>query len=513
MFKIKQIIQHYTEGHGSKAISKMTHTSRNTVKDYIQRFKTFGVPWNEIQNMDNQTLFNIFTKRLEESTQIQDPKYTMLQSLLPEIVKALRKKGMTIFEQWSRYKLNHPQGYQSSQFSFYLRSYLKTKETSMHIDHKAGDKIYVDFCGDKLKIVDLLTGELIPVEVFVAILGCSQLTFVCAVRSQKTEDFIWGCKKAFEYFEGVTRAIVPDNLKAAVIKTNKYEPQLNPLFETFCEHYGTVVIPARVYKPKDKALVEGAVKLTYQKIYVGLRDQIFHSLEELNIAILELLELYNNAPLNKEESRRVRFEQEERSEMIPLPELPYEIREMKICTVYTNGHIKLSVDKNFYSVPYEYVGKKVKVLYNSSVVEIFHQYTMLANHPRSYRRNAFTTTMDHLASTHQFIGGRTEEYYLTKGLSISPEVGAYLKVVFDNHDHPEQSFLICQGILNLSPGVDSIRLSNACKRGMEYGVYNYHTIVNILKKGLDNYSLEDETLSEKTKTPKHKNIRGKAYYN
>jgi transposase len=244
----------------------------------------------------------------------------------------------------------------------------------MHIDHKAGDKMFVDYAGNKLSIVDRKTGEVRPVEVFVAILGASQLTYVEASLSQKLEDWIRSNENAFLYFGGVTGAIVPDNLKSGVAHSDKYEPGINFMFEDFAEHYKTVVLPARVRRPQDKALVENAVRLVYQRIYAPLRDRIFFSLQELNEAIWDLLEQHNNAQFQRLKiSRRGLFEKIEKGSLKPLPKDRYAIKQCRELTVQFNYHVELRQDRHYYSVPWGIItvchGSLKESAYGSSMMK------------------------------------------------------------------------------------------------------------------------------------------------
>ena len=233
--------------------------------------------------------------------------------------------------------------------------------------------MFIDFAGEKLNIVDEETGEITEAEVFISVLGASQLTYVEAVLSQRKEDFITCCGHALEYYGGVPRSIVPDNLKSAVIKSSPYEPTLNQAFENFALHYSTTILPARSYKPKDKSVVEGAVRIAYRRIYAQLEGRVFHSLEELNRAIWEALENYNKTRFShRPYSRRDLFEEIERKELGSLPSLPFELKRQQYSTVAVNGHICLKEDKHYYSVPHGYIGKKVKAMYSTTHVEIYY---------------------------------------------------------------------------------------------------------------------------------------------
>jgi hypothetical protein len=262
----------------------------------------------------------------------------------------------------------------------------------MHIDHKAGDKVYVDYAGEKLYYVDPNTGEIIKAEVFLAILGASQLTYVEATMTQQKEDFIGSCERSMHYFGGVPMAIVPDNLKSAVTKSDKYEPTLNEAFEDFCEHYSMTALPAKAYRPRYKALVEGVVKIMYTRIYALLKLDMIHSLEELNQTIRTLLEEHNNKALTgKNYSRRQLFDEIEKEMLQPLPAINYEFKKRRVVTVSKMGYAALGEDKHYYCVPYELKNKKVTVLYSAEQVDIFHHYDCIATYKRDRTPFDFTT--------------------------------------------------------------------------------------------------------------------------
>jgi len=381
----------------------------------------------------------------------------------------------------------------------------------MHIEHKAGDKLYVDFAGERLSIVDQETGEVQQVEVFISILGASQLTYVEAVMSQQKEDFIAACQGALHFYGGVPAAIVPDNLKSAVTKSSKYEPVLNDAFADFAEHYSTTILPARAYRPRDKALVEGVVKIIYTRIYARLRDNTYFSLEELNKAILIVLEEHNATLLRgRTYSRRQQFDEVERIALAPLPALRYELRKQLFATVMKNGHVSLGVDKHYYSVPYRFIGKKVKLMFSQTGVEIFYHYERIAIHERIRSPYQYTTEKDHLASTHRFVSDWTPERFISWAEGIHEDVKLYILKILDRKQHPEQAYKSCVGILSFAKKVGNDRLIKACQRALGYGIYNYKTIQSILEKGMDNCDQAEE--NEQLRMPLHDNIRGEDYY-
>ncbi|HWJ30287.1 MAG TPA: IS21 family transposase, partial [Flavisolibacter sp.] len=310
MSRIRQILRLYTQGASKKKISELTASSRNTVKKYIQKFHKECLTFEQISEMTDHDLEQLFGYT---EPVVKDDRFEQLQALLPEMEKQLKRKGMTILLLFEQYKKDYPGGYAITQFYKYFRYYVKRAQPVMHLEHKAGDKLYIDFAGDKLSILDLDGGEILDVEVFVAILGCSQLTYVEAVYSQKKEDLIGACENALHYCGGVPAAIVPDNLRSAVNKSSRYEPVINEAFADFAEHYSTVVVPARAYRPRDKALVEGMVKIVYRSIYTMVNREVYTTLAALNAAIREALEVLNNTPFKgREYSRRQQFEEIEK---------------------------------------------------------------------------------------------------------------------------------------------------------------------------------------------------------
>lgn len=507
MSKVRQILRYHTQGQSKKQISLLTGSSRNTVKKYLKKFTREGLTFEAVNAMTDHEL-NVMFGAVEEVK--PDARYTALLKLLPEVEKQMKRKGMTLQKAWEHYRTLHPDGYQITQFYNHYRRYIRGANPVMHMEHKAGDKMFVDYGGDKLQIVDKSTGELREVELFAAILGCSQLTYAEAVYSQKKEDLIKGCENAIHYFGGVPAAIVPDNLRSAVTKSSKYEPVINETFADFAEHYGTTVLPARAYRPKDKSLVEGIIKIIYIRMYAVLKSRIYYSLEELNQDILIELDKLNRAHFKgRDYSRKEQFEEVEKAALQPLPAYRYELKQQAMATVMKNGHVCLGVDKHYYSVPYRFIGRKVKILYSSSQVEVFYHYERIALHNRDQRKYQYTTIQDHLASSHRFVSDWTPEKFIEQGKAIHQDVAQYLYKVLETKMHPEQAYKSCSGILNLVRKVGNQRLVNACKRATLFGVYNYPIILQILEKNLDHFS-EEET--ETLLMPQHNNIRGSEYY-
>lgn len=508
MIKIRQILRLQSQGCSKLQIAAQTGIARNTLKKYIKEFTSSGLSFEEINELSDKELEDLFVKPEDRPL---NERLQILFSLFPAIEKELKRKGVTRQLLWKEYKTHHPDGVGLSQFKHYFSQWKAQVNPTMHMEHKAGDKLYVDFAGDKLEIINEQTGEVKPVEVFVAILGASQLTYVEAVMTQQKEDFIFACENALHYCGGVPAAIVPDNLKSAVSKSSKYEPTLNETFADFAEHYGTAILPARAYRPRDKALVENAVRIIYTRIYVKVKRQQYLTLQDLNAAILTALEEHNNAPLRgRNYSRRQQFDEVEKNALMPLPELRYELKKHQYATVAKNGHVGLSADKHYYSVPYRFIGKKVKLLYSRNSVEIFYNYERIALHERTKSAYRYTTEKDHMASTHRFVSEWTPERFTSWAAGIHEDVRLYVLKVLDRKQHPEQAYKSCMGILGFAKKVGNDRLIKACQRALGYGAYNYKTIQKILERELDLRDAPDET--DQLRMPFHDNIRGENYY-
>lgn len=507
MSKLRHVLKLYCQGQSKLQISVITGLSRNTVKKYLQVFTLLKTTWEDLNKLSDKELDELFCKDPEP---VMDDRLMPLHEFLKQHERRLRQRGVTLLRLWEEYRSQYPEGFKRTAFYHHFSLWRKRVQPSMHMSHKAGDKMFVDYTGEKLQVVDPESGEVKTMEVFVAILGASQLTYVEATESQRAEDFISCCENALHYFGGSPNAIVPDNLKSAVIRSNRYEPKLNENFEAFADYYSMVVLPARAYKPKDKALVEGAVKITYIRIFASLPRELPSSLEELNARIRTLLEAHNRTSFKgRNYSRQEQFDEMERAALQPLPHKRFEMRSSSIATVMKNGHVCLSADKHYYSVPYGYISKKVRVLYSKSTVEIFYKYESIAVHERLRNAHNYTTNPSHMATQHQVLAEWNPDYFLAQARSIGKEVEFYIAQVLNKKPHPEQAYKSCQGILSFAKRVGHQRLIKACQRAHAYGLYHFRAIEDILQRGLDmSEPEEDHQLS----MPAHENIRGENYY-
>lgn len=506
MRKIKQIFKLYSEGVSKRKISLIIGLSRNTITKYIDFFKRYNLTSYEVSAMTHEELNNLFKSDHKDKSQ----QLLTLEKYFPYFDKELRKTGVTKELLWQEYYAKHPDGYKITQFRYWYREWAKEVSPVMHFTHKAGDKLFIDFTGKKLSIVDPHTGEIQDMEVFVCVLGSSQYTYVEACESQKKEDFIACVENALWFYGGVPQALVPDNLRAAVTKSSRYEPKVNQDFADFAAYYETVVLPTRAYKPRDKAIVENAVRIIYTRVFAALRNETFHSKSELNKAILEQLKLHNNMSFRgREYSRYSLFEEVEKHQLKALPSKRYEIKRSANATVHKNSHIYFGKDKHYYSVPYQNIGKQVKVIYSDNVVELYHQQEVLAVHTRSKQKYGYTSLKEHMPSHHRFVSEWSSEKFIAWADQIGDQCKILIIKILDKKQHPEQSFKSCLGILHLAKKVGNIRLENSCKRALEYGAHNYNIIERILKNRWDTL---DEELEEQNDIPRHENIRGSNYY-
>jgi transposase len=508
MSKLKQIIRHRINGVALQTIAKAVNISRNTVKKYLRLIEAKQLDPRLLLDMDDMVLEAL----LQDPDSLEEVRYAQLSGFFPYFDKELLRTGVTRWVLWGEYKRQHPTGYSYSQFCDHYRDWKASRSGTLHLEQEPADKLFIDYTGKKLSVVDPSTGELTEVEVYVAILGYSQLTYVEAVYSQKKQDFIQATENALHFLGGVPRVLVPDNLKSAVQKAGKYEAEINPDFLDFANHYGTSVLPARSYKPRDKALVEKAVSITYSRIFAPLREQVFYSLASLNNAILDLLKVHNSKSFQQRFGNRQQlFELQEKPFLASLPADRYEIKVFKQVTVMKNGYIQIYEDKHYYSVPYRFIGREVKLIYSASHVSVFYNKERIAYHPRTQSKFSYTTNKDHLSSTHRFVSEWNPEFFTSWAGAVAPVVKDYISRILDKATYPEQAYRSCVGILSQEKKVGRERLVKAIERATFYGAFNYTIITKILQSGLDQVPFTDDP-TQQLSLPFHDNIRGPQHY-
>jgi transposase len=508
MSKLKQIIRLRADGVALQTIAKAVNISRNTVKKYLRLI--------EVKELSAEALFAMEDTQLEallaDGDATDQERLTALTLFFPYMEGELKRVGVTRWILWGEYKQKHPDGFSYSRFCDHFKQYKISRSASLHFEYQPADKLFIDFTGKKLHLVDPTTGAITETEVYVAILGYSQLTYVEAVASQRKQDFISASENALRFFGGVPKVLIPDNLKSAVTKADKYEAGINTTFLDFANHYRTAVLPARSYKPRDKAHVERAVNIAYSRIFAPLRNEVFYSLKSLNEAIATLLSDHNNKCFQQRPiSRRQLFEQEEKHLLSPLPLYPYHIKQSKEITVMKNGFIQLWEDRHYYSIPYRFIGRKVKMVYCSKEVSVYYNKERIAYHLRSTKKYGHTTTAEHLASTNRFVSEWNGEKFINWADRIAPVVKDYISRILEVTPYPEQAYRSCVGILSFEKKVGRQRLVAAMERATYYGAFNYTIIKKILQAGLDRVAFGEEDQPQPP-LPVHDNIRGAETY-
>jgi hypothetical protein len=508
---IKQIITLHLDGLSNRKIADLLGISRNTINPWIHSILSCKYSCEELLELNNKELEELFTTQ----TTINNERYNDLMLYFEKVNTARNHPGFTFTYHYNEYKQEVKNPYSYTQFmEHYNRKYAKIKG-SMKLEHQAGNEVFIDFAGKKLSIINKDTGEVIPVEVFVSILPHSQYTYVEACMSQKRDDLITCMGNALKFYEGVPKAIVSDNLKSAVTRASKYEPEINRSFKDFARHYNCVINPTRSYSPQDKALVENAVHLAYQRIYYPLRQMTFFSLEDLNLEIRILLEKYNSLLFQrKEASRKELFQSVERGYLKPLPSSPYELKDYTRAKVQKIGYVYFSPDKSYYSVPYRYIGKSTQIHYTKNTVEVYFNHERIASHQRNPSKGIYITNKDHLSSTHKSYADWSPEYFKRLAKNHGNNVLTCVELILANTDYPETAYKSITGIIHLHKQYGSDRLNAACDRAIYGNKPSYGFIKNILKNNLDKEYINFKDLDKTTPhIPQHENIRGASSYN
>lgn len=508
MSQIKQLLRLHKQGKGIKTIAQDLGISKNTVKSYLSKLDTLRYSIETLLAMEDPELEAVFHPG---NPAYKDTRFEELKTMFDYFEKELKRKGVTQKLLWEEYRQSHLQGYSLSQFCFHLQQHFLTKNPSLPLAHQPGEKLFIDFAGKTIAYTDAETGKSIECQVFVACLPYSDYGFCMAVRSQSVSDFLYALSCCLKELGGVPQVLVPDNLKSAIIKADRYEPSINNAFEDFANHYNTTIVPARVAKPRDKALVENHVKLMYNRVYAKLRNMQFFSLHSLNQAMKEKAKESNQTRMQqKPYCREECFLSEEKPLLQSLPDTDFELKYYREYTVAKNNHIYLSQDKHYYSVPYIYVGQKVKVIYTRSLVRIYAKGKQVAVHDRNYKPGVYTFDKDHFSSTHQHYLDRSPEYYLNRAKQKSDLLYQLIDKAFQQNRYPELLYRTCDGFFHLYRKTKPGEFSKACLIALKNENYSYGFLRNIIENKMTG-QLED-SLPENKPLPKHNNIRGKLYY-
>lgn len=505
MRKVQEILRlKYGHGLSNRDIAKSTATSRSTVADYLLRASAAGISWPLPDGMDEEQLerllFPSATGCILRGRPVPD---------WSDVHRELRRKGVTLALLWHEYKEKTPDGYQYSWFCHQYEQWHGAIDLVMRQEHRAGEKLFVDYAGSTVEIIEQSTGEVRQAQIFVAALGASNYIYTEATWSQGLPDWIGSHVRAFEFLGGVTAAVVPDNLKSGVSRACYYDPEINPTYQDMASHYGVVVLPARIREPRDKAKVETAVQIVERQILARLRNHTFFSLTELNREIRRLLAELNNKPFQKlPGSRQSMFATVDRPALKALPTSPYQFAEWKKAMVHIDYH--LEVDGHYYSVPHELVKKQLDVRFTATTVECFHKSKRVASHRRSYAKGRHTTVKEHMPARHRKYLEWTPERFLRWAGKIGLHTVRLAEKIIASRMHPQQAYRTLLGIMRLGKSYTEPRLEAACARALAIGAVSFRSVESILKNGLDSKSLPDHDARSVPIT--HDNIRGSQYY-
>jgi len=504
MRKIREILRLKFETKlSARQIARSALVARSTVGEYERRFIDSGLTW---------PLPRISDTELEQRLYPPQPTIPGAERAVPDwayVHQEMRRPGVSLFLLWQEHKSQYPNSFQYSWFCDQYRDWNGKLDLVMRQQHRAGEKLFVDYAGQTAEVVDRTTGEVRSAQVFVAVLGASSYTFAEATWSQQLSDWTGSHVRAFEFFGGVAEVIVPDNLKSGVTKAHRYEPDLNPTYLDLANHYGTAVMPARVRRPKDKGKAESGVQLVERWILAALRNRTFFSLRELNQAISKLLVRLNERPFKKLPGcRKEAFESLDKPALRPLPMSPYEFAQWKKARVHIDYHVE--VDGHYYSVPHQLVKKELDVRFTATTVECFHKRERVASHVRSTLKGRHTTVAEHMPKSHREYAEWTPQRLIRWAEKTGPATAGVIQQILQRRSYPQQGFRSCLGIMRLTKGYGDERLEAAYRRALTIGALSYKSIESILKRGLDRLSPPQQ--QELDLSVDHDNIRGADYY-
>jgi len=509
MGKVKQILQLSEQGISQREISRRLQIDRKTIAQYLSKKKEFNYKAEALLSMSDLELEELFKTKVTAIDNNEE--YLYLSSQFPRFKEELKKTGVTRFSLWEEYKGIHSEGYGYSQMCYHYQQWLVSENVSMRLHHDYGMELFIDFTGKKIPYFSPELNAVTESEVLITILGGSGYFYVEATGSQKVEDFVLGITNSIHHFGGVSKVFIPDNLKSGVTSANKYQAVLNDTFLSMVNHYGTTVCPARVRKPKDKAMVESVVNVVYSRVFAPLRDKLPHGLTELNNAIKDLVAIANAKNFQgRDYSRLDLFQNYEKGSLMPITMGRFELTKSYKLKVNKDYHVYFSKDRHSYSVPYKYAGKRIKAIASSSIISFYYNGIQIASHLRSNIVNDYTTKVEHMHPSHKYVKQWEPAAAYAWGSAIDTSVEEYLRNMISKGSYPHMARRMFEGVVNISKKYGNPRLINACKRALSYKVYDYTTLKNIIANNLD---LLDQCQRVKTtQLPSHANIRGSKYY-
>jgi transposase len=503
MRKLSEVLRLRLEKNLSvRQISHSCDLARSTVADYLGRARVAGLGWPLPEGMDEDRLEALLFPVQPAGVKRPDLNMTYIHG-------EMKRPHVTLQLLWEEYRGREPDGYSYSQYCQKYRDWLGRQTISLRQEHRAGDKLFIDFAGATVPIHDPLTGAVSRGHLFVAVLGCSNYTYAEVTATEKLEDWIEAIIRALEFFGAVPNVVVPDNTKALVTSACWYDPDINITFHELAEHYGFAALPARPRKPKDKSKVEAGVLIAERWILARLRDQRFFSLGEINVAVSSLLTRLNEHPFKKLPGcRKDLFARIEKPALKPLPERPYELARWKRVVVNIDYHVE--VDGHYYSAPYTLIRQELMARYTHSGVELFHKSRRVAAHARSYQKGRHTTIEAHRPPAHAALMEWTPERIISWAKTVGPNCSEAARQLMAERRIPEHAFRPCMGIIRLGKHYGNERVDRACSRALKMHIVGFRHIESMLKTGRD--QLPDAANVASRPAVSHDNLRGAAYY-
>jgi len=503
MRKLREIVRMKSAGASLRAIAAACLISASTAFDYVTRIEAAGLGWPLPSELDDDEALErrLFPNEARPQRSRPEPDWAKVHA-------ELRRKHVTKALLWQEYRQAEPEGVQYSQFCELYTRWLKHVPVTMRQEHRAGEKLFVDFSGDGLDVIDPKTGEVQRAKLFVAVLGAGSLTYVEPVFDESLPTWIRCHIRAFEFFGGVPEIVVPDNLRSGVTRADRYEPEVNRTYAEMAQHYGCVVLPARVRRPRDKAKVEAAVLVAERWILAVLRHRTFATLDQVREAVTELNDKLNDRLMRKlKKSRRQLFEELDKPVLKPLPESRYEVAQWKVARVNIDYHIEY--EEHYYSVPYQLAGESVEVRATDTCVEVLHRGRRVASHARSGLKHKPTTLPQHMPASHRAHLEWTPSRITQWAATIGPSTAKLVGEILGKYRHPEQGYRSCLGIIRLGKIHSNERLERACEWAVRHRAHSYTSVAAILKNNRDRI---EETTPGQQALPLHGNVRGPGYY-
>lgn len=508
MRKIKECLRLKLEcGLSNERVARALGLSKGVVSKYVARAHALGLDWPLLSALDESQV----GARL--CVAVPAVRGERVPIDLPVVHRELRRKGVTLQLLWQEYleaNAGRPT-YRYTQFCQHYHDYASSLRRSMRQVHRAGEKLFIDYAGQTVAIVDPDTGEMRAAHIFVAVLGASNYTYACATAGETQGDWLRGLTQAFVFIGGVPALVVPDNPRALIACPDRYDPEPNLAALRCADHFGTALLPARPRRPQDKSKVEVGVQVVERWILARLRHQVFFSLGALNHAIADLLTDLNNRRFKKlDGSRREWFEAIDRPALMALPEQPFEHARFKPCRVNIDYHV--DVDGHYYSVPHSLVRRTVEARITDYTIEILHGGSRVACHARSSAKGRHTTVAEHMPAAHRAHMEWTPNRFLNWAADIGPSTRALVEHLLTNRPHPEMGYRSCLGLLALARHYGHARLEAACVRALAIGSRTRKSVLSILQGGLDQQPLPATQPQTDWISPDHDNLRGPAYY-